>query len=104
MTHLTRSQVAGHNGRRVRIKTRDGGRLIGKVESILTRTETHPHGIKVRLQSGDVGRVASLVTAYVPLYRTERVICDNQGFGWFPLAPGSRPWLTTGTLTLDYDD
>jgi uncharacterized repeat protein (TIGR03833 family) len=29
----------------------------GVVERILTKSATHPHGIKVRLASGEVGRV-----------------------------------------------
>lgn len=34
------------------------GRLTeGVVEAILTRSATHPHGIKVRLATGEVGRV-----------------------------------------------
>jgi uncharacterized repeat protein (TIGR03833 family) len=38
------------------------GRLTkGVVKDILTRTATHPHGIKVRLQSGQVGRVKEIV-------------------------------------------
>ncbi|MFA5051865.1 MAG: YwbE family protein [Patescibacteria group bacterium] len=34
------------------------GRLTeGVVKDILTSSPTHPHGIKVRLESGEVGRV-----------------------------------------------
>ncbi len=34
------------------------GRLTkGIVKDILTKSSFHPHGIKVRLESGDVGRV-----------------------------------------------
>lgn len=29
----------------------------GKVQKILTNASTHPHGIKVRLQTGEVGRI-----------------------------------------------
>lgn len=29
----------------------------GKVQKILTNSPTHPHGIKVRLISGEIGRV-----------------------------------------------
>jgi len=29
----------------------------GIVEDILTNSQTHPHGIKVRLETGEVGRV-----------------------------------------------
>jgi uncharacterized repeat protein (TIGR03833 family) len=38
------------------------GRLTeGIVADILTRSATHPHGIKVRLASGEVGRVKSIL-------------------------------------------
>lgn len=33
----------------------------GKVQKILTNSTSHPHGIKVRLDSGEVGRVKELV-------------------------------------------
>ena len=33
----------------------------GKVQKILTNSPTHPHGIKVRLSSGEVGRVKEYV-------------------------------------------
>ena len=37
------------------------GRLTeGVVQTILTRSATHPHGIKVRLATGEVGRVKRL--------------------------------------------
>ncbi|WP_191602803.1 YwbE family protein [Marinomonas algicola] len=32
----------------------------GKVERLLTKSPNHPHGIKVRLDTGEVGRVQSL--------------------------------------------
>ena len=32
----------------------------GKVRDILTRSPFHPHGIKVRLESGQVGRVKEI--------------------------------------------
>ncbi|MBN1524564.1 MAG: YwbE family protein [Spirochaetales bacterium] len=34
----------------------------GKVKDILTKSGFHPHGIKVRLSSGDVGRVKEIVS------------------------------------------
>ena len=38
------------------------GKLIkGIVKDILTKSPNHPHGIKVRLQSGEVGRVKEIV-------------------------------------------
>ena len=49
------------NGLKVHVvlkKDQKSGKLTeGIVKDILTNSPTHPHGIKVRLQSGDVGRV-----------------------------------------------
>tara|TARA_R110000868_G_scaffold158377_16_gene386479 strand:+ start:923 stop:1114 length:192 start_codon:yes stop_codon:yes gene_type:complete len=36
---------------------RSGNLTVGVVEKILTNSPNHPHGIKVRLASGEVGRV-----------------------------------------------
>lgn len=36
---------------------RSGNLTEGVVEKILTNSPTHPHGIKVRLEDGQVGRV-----------------------------------------------
>jgi uncharacterized repeat protein (TIGR03833 family) len=33
----------------------------GVVRDILTRSPTHPHGIKVRLETGEVGRVKHIL-------------------------------------------
>lgn len=33
----------------------------GVVQTILTKSGTHPHGIKVRLESGIVGRVKEII-------------------------------------------
>ncbi len=33
----------------------------GIVQDILTNSSTHPHGIKVRLQDGQVGRVKTIL-------------------------------------------
>ena len=33
----------------------------GIVADILTKSPTHPHGIKVRLESGQVGRVQEII-------------------------------------------
>lgn len=39
------------------------GRLTrGVVAQLLTRSPSHPHGIKVRLTTGEVGRVQALAT------------------------------------------
>ena len=39
---------------------RSGKLTEGVVRDILTKSATHPHGIKVRLESGLVGRVKSI--------------------------------------------
>ncbi len=52
-------------GLRVQIvlkKDQRSGKLTeGVVTEILTNSPTHPHGIKVRLQSGEVGRVKEIL-------------------------------------------
>jgi uncharacterized repeat protein (TIGR03833 family) len=40
---------------------RSGKLTDGIVKDILTNSATHPHGIKVRLESGAVGRVKEIV-------------------------------------------
>lgn len=39
---------------------RSGNLTDGEVEKILTNSPTHPHGIKVRLTDGQVGRVKQI--------------------------------------------
>ncbi len=41
---------------------RTGIRTEGRVRDILTRSPSHPHGIKVRLESGEVGRVQEILS------------------------------------------
>ena len=41
---------------------RTGRRTIGTVKDILTNSPTHPHGIKVRLETGEVGRVKEILS------------------------------------------
>jgi uncharacterized repeat protein (TIGR03833 family) len=59
----TRTQI--HPGLRVRIVLKQDqptGKLTeGIVKDILTSSPTHPHGIKVRLMEGQVGRVKEIV-------------------------------------------
>lgn len=47
---------------RIELKKDQGtGRLTeGKVQEILTNSSFHPHGIKVRLEDGSVGRVRQI--------------------------------------------
>lgn len=40
---------------------RTGALTRGIVKELLTKSPTHPHGIKVRLQDGQVGRVKVIV-------------------------------------------
>ena len=42
---------------------RSGKLTRGLVKDILTKSPTHPHGIKVRLESGAIGRVKEIVMA-----------------------------------------
>ncbi len=39
---------------------RSGNLTPGIVKDILTKSPTHPHGIKVRLESGKIGRVKEI--------------------------------------------
>jgi len=40
---------------------RTGKQTIGIVKDLLTNSPNHPHGIKVRLADGNVGRVHSII-------------------------------------------
>jgi uncharacterized repeat protein (TIGR03833 family) len=40
---------------------RTGKRTRGIVKDILTKSPQHPHGIKVRLETGEVGRVKEII-------------------------------------------
>jgi uncharacterized repeat protein (TIGR03833 family) len=40
---------------------RSGKLTEGIVKDILTKSPTHPHGIKVRLESGEIGRVQKIM-------------------------------------------
>jgi uncharacterized repeat protein (TIGR03833 family) len=39
---------------------RTGDLTVGEVKDILTNSQFHPHGIKVRLTTGEVGRVKEI--------------------------------------------
>ena len=41
---------------------RSGNLTEGRVRDILTNSATHPHGIKVRLEGGQVGRVKKIIS------------------------------------------
>jgi uncharacterized repeat protein (TIGR03833 family) len=63
MNVIPRNQIK--IGQRVRIvlkqDQRTGKLTEGIVKDLLTKSPTHPHGIKVRLENGQVGRVQELV-------------------------------------------
>jgi uncharacterized repeat protein (TIGR03833 family) len=63
MNGNTRSSIKP--GQRVRIvlkQDQSSGKLTeGIVKDILTSSPTHPHGIKVRLMDGQVGRVKEII-------------------------------------------
>ena len=40
---------------------RNGQLTYGAVKNILTKSKFHPHGIKVRLEDGQVGRVKEII-------------------------------------------
>ena len=44
-----------------KIDQRTGKLTRGIVKNILTNSPNHPHGIKVRLQTGQVGRVQAII-------------------------------------------
>ena len=64
MPHRTRSNIKP--GLRVAIilkqDQRSGKRTIGVVKDLLTNSPSHPHGIKVRLEDGQVGRVQEILS------------------------------------------
>lgn len=59
----TRSEI--RPGMRVEIvekqTQRSGVTTTGVVKRLLTNSETHPHGIKVELETGEVGRVKAVI-------------------------------------------
>jgi uncharacterized repeat protein (TIGR03833 family) len=44
----------------LKVDQRSGNLTDGVVKDILTNSPNHPHGIKVRLESGQIGRVAKI--------------------------------------------
>ena len=42
---------------------RSGKKTRGIVKDLLTNSATHPHGIKVRLEDGQVGRVCEILSS-----------------------------------------
>jgi uncharacterized repeat protein (TIGR03833 family) len=64
------SRVNIRPGLRVRVvekqNQRTGKLTEGIVDRILTKSPTHPHGIKVLLDNGIVGRVKEILTSVTP--------------------------------------
>lgn len=63
MSGNTRSQIeVGQTVRVVQKQDQPSGKLTdGVVARILTNSATHPHGIKVKLEDGKVGRVKEII-------------------------------------------
>lgn len=63
MPHRTRKNI--HPGLQVAIvlkqDQRTGKQTVGIVKDLLTNSANHPHGIKVRLTDGQVGRVQEIL-------------------------------------------
>ena len=64
MEHKERKNIRA--GMRVAIvlkqDQRTGKQTVGIVKDLLTNSSNHPHGIKVRLTDGQVGRVQAILT------------------------------------------
>ena len=62
MTEANRADIKpGMEVRIVLKKDQRTNRLTqGIVKDILTKSQTHPHGIKIRLETGEVGRVKEI--------------------------------------------
>jgi uncharacterized repeat protein (TIGR03833 family) len=63
MSHRTRKNI--EKGIEVKIVLKEDQRTgfltEGIVKEILTNASNHPHGIKVRLESGEIGRVKEII-------------------------------------------
>jgi uncharacterized repeat protein (TIGR03833 family) len=63
MSSIRRKDIKKGNRVRIvlKIDQRTGKLTEGIVKDILTKSSSHPHGIKVRLETGQVGRVKQLL-------------------------------------------
>lgn len=63
MPHRERKNIRPGQGVAIVLKQdqRTGRETVGVVKDLLTNSPTHPHGIKVRLADGQVGRVCRLI-------------------------------------------
>lgn len=64
MPHRQRKNIAPGLNVAIVLKQdqRTGSETIGVVKDLLTNSPTHPHGIKVRLTDGQVGRVQRILS------------------------------------------
>lgn len=63
MSHRTRKNIEKGIAVKIVLKEdqRTGFLTEGIVKEILTNASNHPHGIKVRLESGEIGRVKEII-------------------------------------------
>jgi len=63
MTNIKRAEIKKGDQVRITLKKdqRTNKLTEGVVKEILTKSTVHPHGIKVRLENGQLGRVKELV-------------------------------------------
>lgn len=54
-------KIGGHVNIVLKQDQRTGDLTEGFVEKILTKSSFHPHGIKVKLETGEVGRVKEIL-------------------------------------------
>lgn len=59
---------------------RTGKQTEGMVAQLLTKSSFHPHGIKVRLEDGQVGRVQEIMELESAKETEERKQNDTEGF------------------------
>lgn len=82
---------------------RSGKRTVGVVKDILTSSAYHPHGIKVRLENGQIGRVqailsegsGSTVRPIVPSPESKRIratLINDANAGAVPINAQRRQW------------
>ncbi len=63
MPHRTRKNIRPGLNVAIVLKQdqRTGKQTVGVVKDLLTKSPSHPHGIKVRLTDGQVGRVQEIL-------------------------------------------
>ncbi len=63
MSHISRKSIKPGIEVKIVLKAdqRSGFLTEGIVKDILTNAPSHPHGIKVRLETGEIGRVKEII-------------------------------------------